>query len=253
MHLATACVGSTPFVPCATIPFGAPSIPILGILSAVKTHRDEVAGAAALARRPLRVARPADLADVYRNPSKELSRLEQSGKVVRLAYGFYIAVPDDRIGTDWRPTLESAGLAIATAMQGDRVPVLMGLGAARFHRAIPRAVAVTTIAVPSKRNSIRLSAGGEVVFVARDVDRLEARLERLDLGSGLVTTVEQTAFDLLMRPGLGGMSAGAAEAVTNLAPRVDAGELQRIASRHGRMNDAVRALISRREEAEDGS
>lgn len=221
-------------------------IPISGILGAVKAQSRRLTGAAALARRPLRVARPADLAGVYRNPSKELARLEEAGLVVRLAYGFYVAVPDDRVGTDWRPSIESAGLAIATAMQGERIPVLTGLGAARFHRAVPRAIAVTTVAVPAKRNPVRLSTGGDVLFVTRDVDRLDARLEQLDLGRALVSTVEQTVFDLLTRPNLGGLPLEADQAVTTLSPRVDVARLAEIATRHSRVNQRVRDFIEQR-------
>lgn len=212
----------------------------------MKDRPGELTGTAALARRPLRAARPADLAGIYRNPSKELARLEEAGLVVRLAYGFYVAVPDDRVGTGWRPSLESAGLAIATAMQGDRVPVLMGLGAARFHRAIPRAIAVTTIAVPAKRNPVRLSTGGDVLFVTRDVERLDARLEQLDLGRALVTTVEQTVFDLMMRPNLGGLPMEADQAVAALSPRVDPARLSELANRHSRVNQRVRDFIEKR-------
>lgn len=172
--------------------------------------------------------------------------MERAGLVVRLAHGFYVAVPDDQIGTGWEPSLESAGVAIATAMQGERVPVLMGLGAARFHQAIPRAIAVTTVAVPAKRNPIDLTSGGKVLFVTRDVAHLDARLERLDLGRALVTSIEQTAFDLMMRPDLGGLSAEAVHAMTNLAPRVDVDRFTALAQRQTRVNSTVRNFIANR-------
>lgn len=54
-----------------------------------------------------------------------------------------------RIDVDWRPPFEHAAMAYATAQYGDRVPILFGIGAAPFHRPIPRAVAVTVVAVPN--------------------------------------------------------------------------------------------------------
>jgi hypothetical protein len=62
---------------------------------------------------------------------------------------------------------------------------------------------------------------GEVRFVKRDVSALDARLEATDLGQILVTTPEQTAYDLLTRPKLGTTPQEAHAAVENLRPQID--------------------------------
>ncbi|SFN62217.1 hypothetical protein SAMN05216219_1487 [Mycetocola miduiensis] len=61
---------------------------------------------------------------------------------------------------------------------------------------------------------------GEARFVKRDVGKLDAQLEAADLGQILVTTPEQTAYDLLTRPTLGTTPQEAHAAVENLRPQV---------------------------------
>lgn len=173
----------------------------------------------ALAERPLHTARAADLAGTYAEPRHELGRLARTGAVTRLAHGVYTATPL-RARPGWRPELEVAAMAWATATYGDRVPVLMGLGAARFHGAIPRAISVTVVALPAQHRPMEI-AGGRVVFVARNVDALRARTEQTELGELLVTTPEQTLVDLVARPRLGDMPAESAAAARHLAARVD--------------------------------
>lgn len=171
-----------------------------------------------LANLPMSTGRAADLAHVFRNPSQELRRMAESGKVLRLARGVYAAVPL-RATARWRPSLEAAAMAWATATHGDRVPILMGLGAARFHHAIPRALGVTVVALPVQHRPLEL-LGGTVLFVKRDVDSLEARTERSELGEMLVTTPEQTLVDLIARPQLGDMpdeAEAAARALVQIA------------------------------------
>lgn len=190
-----------------------------------------------ITRAPLRTVRPKQLA--YPNPNNQLARLLERGRVVRIAPGFYTAVPDDVI-EGWFPPPEEAAIAVATAMHGDRVPVLMGLSAARIHHAIPRRIGVAIVAVPHKRNPVILSDGTRVLFVQRDVTRVQARLETLRIGAALVTNYAQTAYDLLMRPQLGGMSQEAEAAVQNLEPRVDGAAWRTVRENWVRANDAVR-------------
>jgi hypothetical protein len=171
---------------------------------------------------PLRTVRPVMLEGVYANPRKELVRMRDAGRLVQIAPGTYTAKPDDvAVDRPWRPLFEEAAMAYATAQYADRVPVLYGIGAARFHGAIPRAIAVTVIAVPQQHRPVRLTDGGRIVFTTTDVDRLTARLEHGKIGDFLVTTPEQTYLDLLERPALGGMPAEAAAAVRALVGRID--------------------------------
>lgn len=120
-------------------------------------------------------------------------------------------------------------MAYATAQYGHRIPVLYGIGAARFHHAIPRAIGVTVIAVPEQHRPVELmGGGGRVVFTVTDVSQLEARYEQTKLGGFLVTTPEQTLLDLLDRPKLGGMpteAAAAADALVGMADQDHVREL----------------------------
>ena len=150
-----------------------------------------------IARAPLRTVRAANLVDVYSHPGPELAILMRRGVVHRLAHGIYCAVPPEHVGETWRPTIEAATAAVATVLYGDRVPVLTGLTAARMHRALPRAIGVGYVAVPTQRRPLRLAdRDGEIRFVMRAVTELDAVALTTDLGQALVTTPEQTVLDL---------------------------------------------------------
>ena len=177
---------------------------------------EQIAGA------PMRTVRPLMLREVYANPEKEVVRMRRGGRLVKIAPGTYTAKPDSvPADAEWFPDFEEAAMAYATCQYGPRIPVLFGIGAARFHHAIPRAIAVTVIAVPQPHQSVRLTSGGKVLFTTTEVDRLDARLERGRLGTFLVATREQTLIDLVARPGLGGLPGEALAAVQTLAPKVD--------------------------------
>jgi predicted transcriptional regulator of viral defense system len=155
---------------------------------------------AALARRPNRVFRPRDAADVYAIPRAELARLIETGVVRRLATGYYAIAPLTRLGDDtWRPELESAALGIAIADYGTDAAALFGVSAARHHGAVPRAVAAATVAVPKQRPTLRTQIG-EIGFGKRDVTRLDVERVETELVTGWVTTVEQTLLDIATRP-----------------------------------------------------
>lgn len=182
----------------------------------------------ALTQAPLRTLRPKDLADLYVNPRAEMARMIDAGAVKRLAYGYVVATPDDQ-GHGWKPTIEAAGAGIAAAIFGQRNVVLMGVSAARVHQAIPRAIGNVVVAVPRQHRPIELEDGGQVLFVARNTDGLDARLETFETGQALVTTVEQTLLDLTKRPELGGDVNEAREAMRNLLPRINEDRLARLA------------------------
>ena len=183
----------------------------------------------AITRAPMRTVRPVMLRDVYADPAKELARMERNGALVRIGHGVYVAKPDQYGPQDsWSPPLEEAAMTYATAFHGDRVPVLVGIGAARHHHAIPRAIGVTTVAVPHQRRPIDLDTGGRVVFTVRDPEVIDARPERGVIGTYLVATPEQTLIDLVTNPELGGMEAEARAAATALRGRVDLARIERI-------------------------
>lgn len=182
-----------------------------------------------IAGAPLRTVRPVMLREVYANPEKELVRMRDAGTLVQVGHGTYIAKPE-RVPPQqtWKPPFEEAAMAYATAAYGDRVPVLAGLGAARHWHAIPRAIGVTVIAVPVQHRPVRLVTGGAIVFTVRDPATIAAVPVQVGLGTFLVTTVEQTLVDLIVRPDLGGMPVEALAAAGALRDRTDADRLDTV-------------------------
>jgi len=185
-----------------------------------------------LAGIPYGVLRPVDAADTYAHPRPQISRLADRGVLYRLATGYYAVVPPGRQATGWRPSLEAAAYGIAAATEGPDNVVLMGLSAARMHGAIPRALAVAVVAAPRQRPPVHLAdRAAEVLFVRRDTQRLDAERVSTDLGTALVTGVEQTVLDLAHRPDLGGVAQEARAAVRALLPRADPALLGDLAGR----------------------
>ncbi|MCG2799416.1 MAG: type IV toxin-antitoxin system AbiEi family antitoxin [Cellulomonas sp.] len=184
-----------------------------------------------LARAPMRTVRAANLAGLYTHPGPELAILNRRGVVHRLAHGIYCAVPPEYAGGAWRPTFETATAAIATALFGGGVPVLTGLTAARMHRALPRAIGVGYVAVPTQRRPLRLAdREGEVQFVMRKVGELDAVAMATELGQVLVTTPEQTVLDLA-RADPRAEDLDAQEAIDALWSACDPAALEEIAGR----------------------
>lgn len=198
-----------------------------------------------IARTPLRTIRAADLAEVYAHPGPELSALERRGVVHRLAHGLYCGVPPEYEPSTWRPTIEAAAAGIATALYGDRVPVLTGLTAARVHGALPRAIAIGFVAVPKQRRPLHLAdRDGEVRFVMRAVADLDAVLVTTDLGPVLATTPEQTVLDLARRDPRGS-DIDTRETIAALWPECDPKVLDDIAARQ-RMRTTLDRLRAQR-------
>lgn len=190
-----------------------------------------------------RVLRPADAQDFYSNPRAEFARLERRGALHRLAPGLFAAVPDHAVGRDWLPPLEATALAIAVTGGHTSGAALMGISAARVHAAIPRALNVAVVAVERHRRTLHLTdRTAEVLFVRRDIARLDVQRHQTELGQGWVTTVEQTLLDLIARPDLGGVPDAAREAITALIPRTDTGLLRELATTQRRRRALDSAL-----------
>src|SRR5438477_5521827 len=170
-----------------------------------------------LARVAFGVIRPADAASVYAHPRAQVARLVEHGLLHPLAPGYYALVPRALVGAEFRPTLEAAAYGVAAASYGADDVLLMGLSAARMHGTLPRALSVAVVAVPVQRRPLHLTDRPAVVtFVRRDTRRLEGLRMRSDLGSTLVTGVEQTVLDLAHRPDLGGAPVEAQAAAVSL-------------------------------------
>ncbi len=197
-----------------------------------------------VARAPMRTLRVGDLAHLFAHPRQEVRQLERAGLLHRLAHGIYCAVPLDAEPTLWRPGLEAATAAVATALYGDRVPVLSGATAARVHLALPRAVGRGTVAVPGRRRPLRLAdRDASVHFATRDVTALDAVLIGTDLGSALATTPEQTVLDLAHGDPRG-EDPDAQEAIRALTPRCDREVLAAIAARQRMLATLRRVAVT---------
>jgi predicted transcriptional regulator of viral defense system len=193
------------------------------------------------ARAPMRTIRTRDAGAIYAHPRAQTARLERLGLLHKVAVGYYAVVPQDRVGTDWRPTIEAAAAGIATAAVGAGRAILMGISAARMHNVVPRALGIAIVAVPDDRRDVTLrDRNGIVHFVQRDTDTLDAELMVTDLGPCLVTTPEQTVLDLAHRPALGHAEADAQAAIAALLPRCDDQILERLAGQQ-----RLRAALTR--------
>ncbi len=174
--------------------------------------------------------RPSDAEHIYAHPRPEFARLTYAGALHRVAAGYYAVVPDDRVGASWLPELEAVALGVAVTAGGVDAAALMGLSAARVHGALPRALSVAVVAVTRHRRALRLvDREAEVLFVRRDVARLDVQRQQTELAQGWVTTVEQTVLDLAARPGLGGAPQEARAAAVALLPRAERQLLEELA------------------------
>jgi len=167
------------------------------------------------------VVRPRDLTELWAMPRKELAHLAAQGVVLRLAHGYYAIVPEAARGGTWRPSVEAAGLAIGQVDYGPEGAAVMGPSAARLLGHVPRALGTATIAVIKQRPPLSTVAG-RVRFVTRAVGDLDRQRVETELGSGWVTTPEQTLLDLVDRPTLGGFDrTDARDAIRSLAAVAD--------------------------------
>jgi hypothetical protein len=167
----------------------------------------------------------------YAQPAPELKRLTAVGAVVKIARGYYAAVPIGKQSTAWVPSMEDLAAGLASAVYGPGRGALWGLSAARAHGAIPRAVATGYAFGPTQHRPIELLLRqGEVQFSKRNPERLDVEYLDTELGPGLVTSVAQTILDLSTRhfEGEGDLRR---EAVRNLMNVVDLDELVDLATR----------------------
>ncbi|WP_330271098.1 type IV toxin-antitoxin system AbiEi family antitoxin [Lentzea sp. NBC_00516] len=201
-----------------------------------------------LARRENKVLRPRDAEDVYAHPRSEFERLLEQAVLSHISTGYYALAPMERLGDPrWRPDLAAAALGVAQADYGKDAVALMSITAARRHGALPRAIGTAVVAVPKQRPVLHTSVG-DVVFVKRDVSRLDLERVETELTAGWMTTPEQTALDVAARPQLGGIGEADARSILRaLIRKIDwtvAEELARAQHRPGalaRMKEAAGA------------
>lgn len=194
-----------------------------------------------------RVIRPQDAGGVYAYPRPEFDRLARAGALHRLAPGLFAVVPDDHVGRPWLPDLEAVALGVAATGGNVDSAALMGVSAARVHGAVPRALGVAVVAVERHRTRLRLvDRDAEVLFVRREVSRLDVQRHRSELGQGWVTTVEQTLLDLAARPLLGSVPDAVAEAIPALLARADRELLHELARTQRRVAALARVVSGAR-------
>ena len=169
----------------------------------------------------------------------------------RLAAGYYAVVPQERLGDHrWRPELDAAALGLAQTDYGINTVALMGVSAARYHGAIPRALAVAVVAIPKQRPALT-SHAGRMIFVKRDVSQLDVEHVATQLASGWVTTIEQTLLDVAARPELGGLSGqDAGQTIRALGARADWALVDRLAAAQHKPA-ALRAAMTIAERSRD--
>jgi hypothetical protein len=147
--------------------------------------------------------------------------MERTGALRRIAVGYYVVPPRAFISAaGWRPRLEELALGVATADYGDDA-ALMGLSAARYHGAAPRAHAMAWVATRVSRRLLDAGPYGRITFVKRDLDTLHLIRAGTELAMGWVTSIEQTTLDLMRHPRWATGPQPAMEAVTRLLPRCD--------------------------------
>lgn len=184
---------------------------------------------APLNRRPSKVLRPRDAADIYAHPAPEFRRLAAAGLLAHAAHGYYVVVPAEEVGNDaWRPSVEALALGVGVADHGEDDVALMGLSAARLHGAMPRAHAVAWLAVDVSRRPLDAGRFGTVNFVTRTVESLDLVRVRTELADGWMTSVEQTIADLARQPRYGGGRDQADAAVRTLWPKADLRRVRQI-------------------------
>lgn len=202
---------------------------------------------AAILLAPTLLATGRSAAAVYAQPAGELKRLAEAGALIKIARGYYVAVPVGRNAGDWLPSMEDLVSGLASAVYGPGEGVLWGLSAARVHGALPRALGTGYAFGPRQHRAIRLLARpGQVIFRKRDPERLSVDHVHTELGPGFVTSVAQTILDLSAQT-FEGAADPRTEAVRNLMQIVDHDELSDLAGRvRGQLAlRRARALLSR--------
>jgi hypothetical protein len=170
-------------------------------------------------------------AATYAQPAGELKRLTEAGALIRIARGYYAAVPIGRQARAWSPSLEDLAAGLASAVYGPGQGALWGLSAARVHGALPRAIAIGYAFGPTQHRPITLLARpGHVEFRRRDPERLDLEYVDTELGPGLVTSIAQTILDLSSRA-FEDEADPRTEAVRNLMSAVAVDELADLAAR----------------------
>lgn len=179
---------------------------------------------------------------VYAHPAGEVKRLEATGALLKVARGYYIAVPIHKRNGHWLPSMEAIAAGMSVSIYGPDDGAIWGLSAARIHGCLPRAISTGYACGPRQHRKIDLVArDGDVQFMKRDTERLDLELFNSEIGPALVTSVAQTILDLGRRE-FNAESSTRTEVVRNLMSQVDTSELINLAARSRGQTALKRAL-----------
>lgn len=142
---------------------------MIQLMLANSTHSDPISRH--LGATGNRLIRTRDLADHYAQPSNETARLVRKGRLLKIANGYFLSVPEHRRDGTWSPAVEDLALALGVADYGAEESALIGPSAARVLGSIPRALSSALLAVPVHRRPLE-TRFGRIVFSARDAQRL---------------------------------------------------------------------------------
>ncbi|MDN4476043.1 type IV toxin-antitoxin system AbiEi family antitoxin [Demequina sp. SYSU T00192] len=204
----------------------------------------------------------ADLRGLLGDPDRRLRALRADGRIVTIARGVHVVVPD---GADrsWLPGAEEVGWRVAAARFGLDVPYVSGLTAASLHGATARSSALVHVTVPRQVRARRLDALGTLLeFHTRDervlgnplwhLRRRDERTYGLDvigmvgeLGIFRVASPVQTVLDLLHSPWRSGSPDRAREAVGRLLRGIADAEIDPVARGQRRHSAAERIRFQR--------
>ena len=194
-----------------------------------------------LLRRGVRVVALEEAGDEPAHPG--YARLATGGVLHRMAPRYYAILRSEHVGAGWLPDLEAVSWGIAAADDGPRSVALMGLSAARAHGALAGAIDVGVVATTRNRPPLRLTdRHATVSFVRRDPRRLKIERYTGALGSGWLTTVEQTLLDLAAYPQLGARPDLAEDGITGLIDKADPHILHSLAGAQRRLGALDRIL-----------
>ena len=120
-------------------------------------------------------------------------------------------------------------MAYAASVFGEDVPILAGIGAARWWGLIPREMGICPILVPRQRRNVMLTGGIQVCFSISRYLLQDTELVTCQLGQFRVQTREQTLLDLVSRPEWGQAPSEAINAATALLGRVNTQKVAKLA------------------------
>jgi|GEM_PF-7000706 len=203
--------------------------------------------------------RTADLVGEVRDPRRWLEHQRRADRVVTLARGLHVVVPDGA-AAGWRPDPVEAAWLLAAATHGRLVPYVSGLSAAAVHGICARPRGVVHVTVPVQTRARELTALGVTVRFHQRRERYRGSslrgswlpdrqatgpvLESFDgeLCRPRVTSPLQTALDLEHSPLRSGWPPAAERAVRDIMRITDVRDVWIAATGQRRGAAAERAL-----------